>query len=211
MKVRLVAAIVGAVSMPPLDAHAQETQLNFEWQLANCLNETNKSDICKAFRNGIRFGRSVGADPGNILSASVVVPLNNNDAWIAELGSDPAITTATVSIRPDTPAAEDKFADVLGRSGEGQKGSYSVELGKYPGLVAELDRSDFTAEQLTIPLPNESNAQAAADAITAAVESLPADLRADSQIEAVMSPSPIVIPYEASTYPRVPMPGAAIP
>lgn len=213
MKHCLIPVIVGALSAVPLGASAQEPAFDYTWQLANCFDETKTNDICKAFRNGYRVGQAVRRDPGDILDArAVVVKLDDNSDWNTVTNwSALAEKTATVSVRPDTKAAEMILGGLSVPGGAQVDGTYSVDIGKYQELIDLTDGANFTAERLEIPLTNDGNAMAAANAITDAVKSLPADLRAASRVEAAIPHSSRVIDYGRARNFQIPVPGAAIP
>lgn len=211
MNRHLVCTIFAAAITAPLGSTAQESDFSFGWQLANCLDETNKHDICKAFRNGIRYATALGTDPADVMTASVVVPLDQNAEWNAEANiAQLEAKMATVSIRPN-PQAPSSIIDELARLGSAQAdGTYALDIASY-GELTEPMLDAIATEKLAIPLANDGNATAAAQAIVDAVESLPADLQSASRVEPGMPDAIAVIPFPQDADFGAPAPGAAIP
>lgn len=211
MNRHLACTVIAAAIVAPLGSAAQEANRGFYWQLANCLDETNKHDICKAFRNGIRYATALGTDPADVMTASVVVPLDQYANWNAEANiAQLEAKMATVSIRPN-PEAPSSIIHDLARLGTARAdGTYALDIASY-GALTEPMLDAIATETLAIPLTNDGNAMAAARAITDAVESLPADLQPASRVEPGMPDAIAVIPFPQEADFGAPAPGAAIP
>lgn len=211
MNNRLACAAFAATMTAPLGLAAQGTEITFDWLIRNCLDETNRADLCKAFRNGIRYAVGLGVDPGNVLTAKVVVPLDNQVGWndpgnLARLEDAEAI----VSVRPTAMAAR-TVIDELAKYGSAQPdGTYSMGVTEYDDLPASAGEY-LAVEQLAIPLSGDGNAIAAAKEITDAVNSLPDLLQPASRVVPVMPDSITVLPYPGVANFDMPVPGAAIP